>query len=248
MTDYNFQTPPPLPKENELENVSFSYSPSLERSLFTKVFAWMGGALFVTAVVALLVASSNWVFSIITNPILFWGFIIAELLVVIIMTARLQKMSFATAAVLMILYSVLNGVTLSIVFLAYSLGSIARVFFITAGMFALMAVIGAKTKRNLAPAVRYLMMALIGLILMSVVNIFLQSTPLDWIISGIGVVLFTILTAVDTNRIKHTVREMVAAGADTESLHKLALVGSLQLYLDFINLFLYLLRFFGSRD
>lgn len=241
-TDSSWQGSPSYVEEK------YYYSKSLEKSLFTKVFAWMGGALFLTAITALLVASSSLVWKLVATPALFFGLVIAELIVVVVLSARIYKMSFATASLLMVLYSILNGTTLSLIFMAYSLGSIAKVFFITAAMFIVMAIIGAVTKRNLAPMSRYLIMILVGIIIMSVVNIFLGSSKMDWIISAIGVLLFTLLTAVDTNKIKNGLTLMSENGADTESLHKMALIGSLQLYLDFVNLFLYLLRFLGRRN
>ena len=125
--------------------------------------------------------------------------------------------------------------------------SIATTFFIAAGMFGVMALVGATTKRNLSPIYRYLIMTLVGLILASLVNIFLRNTIMDLIISAVGVVLFVILTAVDTNRIKKMITEYNGV-VDNETIRKIALMGALSLYLDFINLFLYLLRFFGRNN
>ncbi len=240
------QTPPPF-YGNSVEVVDET-TKSLEKSLFTKVFAWMGGALLVTALTALVVVNTSLGMAIVGSQPLFLGLIIAELVVVFVLSARINRMSFATAATMMILYSILNGATLSIIFLAYTASSVARVFIITAAMFGAMALYGALTKRNFAPVYRYLMMALIGLIVMVVVNLFLRSSAFDWIISSIGVVLFTVLTAVDTNRIKLVLKQQLNEGSDMVSLHKVALLGALTLYLDFINLFLYLLRFLGNRN
>jgi FtsH-binding integral membrane protein len=154
-------------------------------------------------------------------------------------------MSFPTAGILFVVYSILNGVTLSFVFLAYTLTSITSTFFITAGTFAAMSLIGYNTKKDLSGIGRYLLFALVGLIIASVVNIFLASSPLQWLISFIGVIVFVGLTAYDTQKIKQM---FLMYGDDVnESTQKLALMGSLSLYLDFINLFLYLLRFFGDR-
>lgn len=248
MPDNFFQTPPPVPTEDNNIALKEALGASIERSLFTKVFAWMGGALLVTALTALVVASTSIGTLLVQNSALFFGIIIAELILVFTLSARIQKMSFPTAALMMIVYAMLNGVVLSSIFFVYSFGSIAKVFFITAGMFGAMALYGATTKRNLSALHRVLMLFLLGVIIASLVNLFFRSSALDWLISLVGVVLFTILTAVDTNRIKRAISLRVNEDGETESLHKLALMGSLILYLDFINLFLYLLRFFGSRD
>lgn len=236
----NYQIPPPIQK--------VVVDASVEHSLFSKVFLWMAGALAVTALAALATTGTSLQMMFVTNPMLLWGAIIVELGLVIVLSARINKMSFATAAVVMILYSLLNGVTLSLIFLIYTAASIVKTFFIAAGMFGVMALIGATTKRNIGAWSRYLYMVLIGLIIAIVVNIFFKSSMMDWIISGVAVVLFTILTAVDTNRIKRVLAEMSQNGADTATLNKVALLGSLTLYLDFINLFIYLLRFVGSRN
>lgn len=234
-------TPPPFTSYETI-------TPAVERSFFNKTFLWMFGALLVTAVTSLLVASTSLAITILSNPYLLWGSLIAELVMVIVLSARINKMSFTTAAIMMIAYSILNGITLSFIFLAYKLGSIASTFFITAGMFGAMALIGANTKKNLQPAYRYLIMAVIGLVIALVVNAFMKSSGFDYIISIAGVLIFTVLTAVDTQKIKLLLREGTANGADQETLNKIALMGSLELYLDFINLFLYLLRIFASRD
>lgn len=246
MTNNNFSTPPIL-GENNRESVRFSLTNSQERSIFTKVFAWMGGALFLTAVVSMLFVKLGLANYVLASPTLMWLLIIAQFILVMVLNARIWKMSFASAATLMIIYSILNGTTLSFIFFVFSLGTIARVFFITAGMFGVMAVLGATIKRDLSPLYSYLMMFLLGLIIAIVVNLFVQSTALDWLISVLGVIVFTILTAVDTSRIKRIIAKEYEEGTDVESIHKVALIGSLQLYLDFINLFIYLLRLLG-RD
>ena len=154
-------------------------------------------------------------------------------------------MSFATAGIVFLVYSVLNGVLFSTIFLAYTMGSIASTFFITAGTFGAMSLVGYFIKKDLSAIGRFLMMALIGLIIATVVNIFIQSSLLMWICTICGVLLFSGLTAYDTQKIKHM---FLMHGAEmNESTMKLALMGSLTLYLDFINLFLYLLRIFGDR-
>lgn len=217
-------------------------------ALLRKVYVWMTLALVITGITAYGVASSPGILTaIITNRALFWGLIIAEFALVFIVTGMINRLSLATATLLFIAYSVLNGVTLSIVFVAYTMTSIASVFFITAGTFAAMAVVGYVTKTDLSSLGRILMMALIGLIIATVVNVFfLKSGGFSLVCSYVGVLIFTGLTAYDSQKIK-----MMLAQADdiSEEAQKLALLGSLTLYLDFINLFLYLLRIFGSsRD
>lgn len=215
--------------------------------LLRNVYVWMAGALAVTGLTAAYVAKHlDWVYAIYQNQLLFWGLMIAELAIVLFMSARIMKMSFASAGLLFIAYSILNGITFSFVFLAYSMQSIASTFFVTAGTFGVMALVGATTKRDLSKMGSIMFMALIGLIIATVVNIFLHSTMLMWITTYLGVLIFVGLTAYDSQKIK---RMLMMYGTDVnESTQKLALLGSLSLYLDFINLFLYLLRIFGGRN
>lgn len=239
-------TPPPLYGANEAYSAESTGRRNMSaistRALFNNVFLWMFGALLVTALTALAVVHTP----LMNGPAMIVC-IIAELVLVFVLSARIGKMSFTTATLMMVLYSVLNGVTLSIIFVVYTMTSIATTFFIAAGMFGVMALIGATTKRNLSPIYRYLIMTLVGLILASLVNIFLGNETIDFIISAVGVVLFVILTAVDTNWIKKMIAEYNGV-VDNETIRKIALMGALSLYLDFINLFLYLLRFFGRNN
>jgi hypothetical protein len=171
---------------------------------------------------------------------------IAEVGVVIWLSARLHKLSFASAAGLFTVYSVLNGVTMAAIFAAYTMTSIATTFFVTAGTFGVMAFFGTVTKTDLSKMGKILMMGLIGVIIAAVVNIFLGNSMLELIISVVGVVIFTGLTAWDAKKIKSMMMEY---GTEVnEMTQKLAVIGALSLYLDFINLFLYLLRFLGSRN
>lgn len=243
-------TPPPLYGANRAYSAESTgrrdMSAISTRALFNNVFLWMFGALLVTALTALAVVHTDLFYLLVNGPAMFVC-IIAELVLVFVLSARIGKMSFTTATVMMVIYSALNGVTLSIIFAAYTMTSIATTFFITAGMFGVMALVGATTKHNLSPIYRYLIMTLVGLILASLVNIFLRNTIMDLIISAVGVVLFVILTAVDTNRIKTMITEYNGV-VDNETIRKIALMGALSLYLDFINLFLHLLRFFGRNN
>ena len=182
-----------------------------------------------------------------TNSMLMWGLLIGELALVWYVSARIDHLSLPTATMLFVLYSVLNGATLSIIFMAYTMTSIASVFFITAGTFAAMSLVGYFTKKDLSGLGRILFMALIGLVIATLVNVFLiKSGGFSLIVSYVGVLIFVGLTAYDTQKIKNMLVEADDISADAQ---KIALMGSLALYLDFINLFLYLLRIFGnSRD
>ena len=206
----------------------------------------MAMALAITGVTAFGVASSpNLLALIFSSKLLFFGLIIAELALVILLTARLQKLSLTTATLVFVLFAVINGVTLSSIFVIYTMASIAQTFFICSATFGVMAVYGYTTKRDLSSMGKLLFMALIGLIIATVVNIFMRSSGLDMAISYIGVLVFVGLTAWDTQKIKL----MLANAEDMgEGAQKIALIGALSLYLDFINLFIYLLRIFGRRD
>lgn len=214
-------------------------------TVMRKTFGWMTMCLLITGLTAMGVVNSGLFYQIASSGVM-WLLIIAELVLVFVLSARIHKMSVTTATIMLIVYSVLNGATLSFIFLAYSLGSIAKTFFITTGMFGVMALVGATTKRDLSKMGSILFMALIGLIIASLVNIFLHSSGLDWIISLIGVVLFTALTAYDVQRVKRLATESDLY--DDTQVGRLAIISALSLYLDFINLFLYLLRFFGRND
>ena len=166
---------------------------------------------------------------------------------VFILSARIGKMSFFTSSLLFTIYSILNGVTLSSIFIVYTMTSIAATFFITAGMFGAMALWGYFTKKDLSKWGSIFFMLLIGLILATVVNLFLRSGAMGFIFSIVGVIIFTGLTAFDVNKIKQMLAQMQGF-EEGDVVRKVALMGALTLYLDFINLFLYLLRFFGRRD
>ena len=219
---------------------------SVASTLMRSVYYWMAGALAITGLTAMLVANNpalrNFLFS---SPTLVWGLLIGEIVLVLILSAAINRLSFSTATLLFILYSVVNGVTLSSIFVVYTQGSIASTFFITAGMFGGLALYGSVTKKDLSGMGRFLFMTLIGLIIASIVNIFMHSEMLYWITTFVGVLVFAGLTAWDAQKI-----QQMALMADdvNESTQKMALLGALTLYLDFINLFLYLLRIFGKRN
>ena len=214
--------------------------------LMRKVYVWMTMALLITGFTAYGVANSPGVLQVIYgNPILFWGMIIGEFALVIGVSAAINRLSLTTATLMFVLYSIINGALLSYIFLAYTDSSIATVFFITAGTFAAMAIVGYTTKADLSSMGKYLLMALIGLIIATLVNMFVKSSGLHLILSYIGVLIFVGLTAYDSQKIKQMLMQAPDAG---EAAQKYALLGALTLYLDFINLFLYLLRIFGKRE
>lgn len=215
--------------------------------LMQKVYLWMSLALVITGFTAYFVATSQTLLTMIFgNSLVMWGLIIAEFALVFTISGAINKLSLTTATLLFTLYSVLNGATLSVIFLAYTLSSIASVFFITSATFGAMALYGYFTKKDLSSWGRILFMALIGIIIATVVNIFLKSGALNMIVSYVGVLVFVGLTAYDSQKIKEMLLQASDAG---EGMQKIALLGALSLYLDFINLFIYLLRIFGSsRD
>lgn len=216
-------------------------------ALMRKVYVWMTLALVITGFTAFGIAENpGLVYTIVTNRILFWGLVIGEFALVMAIYGAIGRLSATAATLLFVLYSIVNGATLSVIFLAYTMTSIASVFFITAGTFAVMAFIGYTTKTDLTSFGKMLMMGLIGIILATVVNIFIGSSMLNMIVSYVGVVVFVGLTAYDSQKIKNLLYQVDNM---SEEAQKLALLGSLTLYLDFINLFLMLLRIFGgNRD
>lgn len=221
-------------------------TPAAYASLMRNVYLWMALALTMTGVSAFYVASSESILEMIfASPAVFYGLVIGEVALVWFLSARIEKLSFATAGILFAVYSILNGVTLSGILLVYTAESITSTFFISAGMFAAMALVGTFIKRDLSMMGRILYMVLIGLVIATIVNIFLGSSMISLVCSYIGVVLFTGLTAYDAQHIK----QMLLKHGDVEddTTMKIALMGSLDLYLDFINLFIYLLRIFGDR-
>lgn len=215
-------------------------------ALLRKVYVWMTLALVITGITAYGVASSpNLLAAFFSSRATMWILLIAELGLVFYLSARIMRMSLTSATLCFIIYSILNGVVLSTLFVAFTQTSIAQAFFVSAGTFAAMSAYGYFTKRSLDSMGKYLMMALVGLIIAMLVNIFVGSGTLNLIVSCVGVLLFTLLTAYDTQKIKL----MLALQPDaSEASQKIALLGSLTLYLDFINLFLYLVQLFGSSD
>ena len=228
--------------ENELRNTA---AVSLTNSVMRRVYFKMFLAMIVTAVTSVFVAGNEAILTLIFSsrvaPIVL---LVLQVGVVLILSGRIQKLSTGTASLLFYLYSVLTGVTLSVILLVYTASSIAQTFFITAAVFAAMSIYGYFTSNDLSRFGSIMFMALIGMIVCSLVNMFFKSSTMDWIISFAGVLIFIGLTAWDTQKIKY-----MTAYADESMVGKIATIGALNLYLDFVNLFLYLLRFFGdSRD
>ena len=225
-----------------------SYAPvaaSDERvtSFLSKVYGWMFLGLLITAGVAFFVASSpTLIETLILNRILFWVLMIGQLGLVFYLSARVEKMAPTTAAALFLVYSATVGVTTSVILLVYTASSIFSTFVVTAGMFGATALFGTFTKRSLAGIGQFMFMGLIGLILAMVVGFFWQNSALQFVITVIGIIVFTGLTAWDAQRLKH-----MAAVLPDGRLASYAIVGALSLYLDFINLFFFLLRLMGGR-
>lgn len=237
--------------ERNYQNFIEIESAEVSRSFMSKVFLWMFVALGVTALTAYVCASSASFFSLFFNSvtgsmsILGWVITFAPLILVFVMSARIDRMSKSAMTGIFVLYSVLMGMSLSFIFWAYTSASIVKTFLVTAGMFGVMAVAGFTTKTDLTKFGHIMMMGLVGIIIATLVNFFTKSAAMDYVISMIGVLIFTGLTAYDVQKLKQI---GAMSSADEESMSKMVLFGALSLYLDFINLFLYLLRIFGNRD
>lgn len=212
-------------------------------AVMKSVYLRMTVGLIITAIVSLLAVSQGFLAFMFQNSFLMWGLMIAEIVLVIAISAGISKMKSSTALLLFILFAVVNGLSLSPIFAIYTGTSIAKTFLICAGTFGAMSIYGYTTKSDLSRMGSILIMALIGLIICSVINLIWPSTTFGWIISLVGVAIFVGLTAWDTQKIKQ-----MAAVMPASSIGHLATLGALSLYLDFINLFLYLLRFFGNRE
>ncbi len=230
--------------------------PATEAStiFLAKVFNWMAIGLGLTGLTAILTINSQTALQMLftvqdgyakPNMVLY-GLLLGELGLVFYLSARIQKFSAQAATGLFLGYSILNGITLSTILLYYTMSSVAATFFITAGMFGTMAIYGFVTKKDLSSWGSFLFMGLIGIIIAMVVNIFLASSMMSWVISGLGVIIFTGLTAYDVQQITRMGAQGIMDGGEA-AIRKGAIMGALKLYLDFINLFLILLRFMGNR-
>lgn len=234
-----------------MQNIPSSYNhttgsqtAALVQSFFMQVYGWMMFGLLTTGVLAFYTAHSHFLLSLIFgSKLVFYGLLLAEVGIVFALGNSIQSLSATAASFLFFVYSALNGLTLASIFLRYTQGSIASVFFITAGTFGAMTIYGYLTKADLSKWGNLLFMSLIGLIIASLVNLFVQSSALMWVLTYAGVLIFVGLTAYDTQRLKEIAHQL----NDEGSIDKFAVLGALTLYLDFINLFLYLLRIFGKR-
>jgi len=215
-----------------------------QSSITSQVYAWMTAGLLVTGAVATATANSPMLLNLIFgNPFAIWILFIIEIGMVLGLSAAISRLSPGAATALFLAYSAVNGLTLASIFLIYTSASIASTFFITAAMFGVMSVYGYVTKRDLTRLGNLLVMGLIGFVIASVVNLFLQSAALYWIVTYAGILIFVGLIASDTQKIKRLSQQ----ATDDSSARRIAILGSLMLYLDFINLFLLLLRIFGGR-
>lgn len=218
---------------------------TISAAFFPKVYGWMTAGLALTALAALFTLTSEGLLQLIFgNRLVFYGLIFGELGLVIAMSAAINRISATVATLMFLLYSALNGITFAGIFLVYTQSSITSTFLVSAGTFGAMSLYGMATRRDLTGWGSFLFMGLIGIIIASVVNIFLHSAMITWITSYLGVFIFVGLTAYDTQKLK---RLSEAGFADEESRRKSAILGALTLYLDFINLFLMLLRIMGNR-
>lgn len=214
------------------------------KEFILKVYHWMTLGLLLTGLVSWYLVKTKLVISLIENPMIFWGAIILELGAVFVLAGLIHRMSSGMASLIFLAYAALNGVTLSLVFMAYTQESVENAFFVSAGTFAAMSFIGYTTKKDLTSMGHFLFMGLIGLIIASIVNMFMHSSPLNMLITYAGVLIFVGLTAYDTQKIK---RMANPADMGTDAETKDAISGALMLYLDFINLFLMILRAMGGR-
>jgi FtsH-binding integral membrane protein len=232
----------------ETLSVKRTHADILVNEFVRSVYNWMAIGLGLTGFIAYFISDTpslvNLVFK---NPLIFYSLIIGELVLVFSLGARVNRMQASTATLLFIIYAILNGITLSFIFLVYTGSSIASTFLVCAGTFIACSIYGMTTKRDLTSVGGFMAMGLIGIIIASVVNIFIRSSAMNMIISYIGVIIFVGLSAYDTQKLKAMALSQ-PAGLDPGIIRKGAILGALSLYLDFINLFLMLLRILGRRD
>ena len=225
--------------------ISLANQAQAERSFITRTFLWMTLGLLVTAVVAFVVASSPTLRQFIYgNTFVIWGLFIAQIALVISLSVAVNKLSPVIATLIFFAYAALTGVTFSSILLVYTASSVASTFVVTAGMFGILTIIGMGTKMDLTAIGTLAFIGLIGVILMSLVNFFLQSETLYWVISIAGVIIFVALIARDAQRLKQMATQV---DPNSEQGQRASIMGALVLYLDFINLFLFLLRILGRR-
>jgi len=238
--DYNSQT--------QSAQSSYEYTGALAKNFISNVFSWMGIALAITAVTAYYFAADQELISLLRNvdgmTTLGWVVMLSPFAIILVMNFGFNKLSYSTLVLVFGIYAVLMGMSLSFILLMYTASSVFQTFLVTSLMFGVMALVGYTTKTDLTKFGSILMMALIGLIIASVINMLMGSAIMDYIISFVGVLIFTGLTAYDVQKLKNI---GMGISGPSEHTNKLAIMGALNLYLDFINLFLFLLRFMGDR-
>lgn len=243
----NYNNLPPLPQPSATQATPYQNEWSLSTymtQVMRKVYVKMFLGLLVTALTSFFVLSNETILlTLVQSRGLLIGLCVAELALVFGLSMAINKLSTPVATLMFYVYALINGITLTPIFLMYTMSSIGLTFLVTSGVFLVMSIYGYTTKSDLTKFGTFMVMALIGLIVCTIINIFLASSVMDWIISFVGVIIFIGLTAWDTQKIK-----LMAQETDEANAGKLATLGALSLYLDFINLFLYLLRFLGSRD
>ncbi|HYX49807.1 MAG TPA: Bax inhibitor-1/YccA family protein [Ktedonobacteraceae bacterium] len=233
-------------RENVAQPQLYSIPRVEVRPLLRSVYLWMTLGLLITAVVAFAVA--EYAPHLLQNVVLVWGILIAQLILVIVLAAAIWRLSFAVAALIFVVYAALTGFSLSGIVLYYSLGTLTQAFLSTAALFAVMSIVGITTKADLTKLGTYLIIGLVGIIIAMFINFFLRSNTFDFIISILGVIIFTGLTAYDTQKIARLAADPRIEGEGSQLAGKLSILGALTLYLDFLNLFLFLLRIFGRSQ
>jgi FtsH-binding integral membrane protein len=233
-------------RENVAQPQLYSVQRVEVRPLLRSVYLWMTLGLLITAVVAFAIAA--YAPHLLQNVLLVWGLLIAELILVIVLAAAIWRLSFGAAALIFVLYAGLTGISLSGIVLYYDLGTLTQAFLSTAALFAVMSIVGLTTKADLSKLGTYLIIGLFGIILAMIINFFFRSSAFDFIISIIGVIIFTGLTAYDTQKIARLATDPRIEGEGSQLAGKLSILGALTLYLDFLNLFLFLLRIFGRSQ
>ena len=216
------------------------------RPLLRSVYLWMTLGLLITAVVAFAIA--DYAPHLLENVLLVWGILIAQLILVVVLASAIWRLSFGAAALIFVLYAGLTGISLSGIVLYYDLGTLAQAFFSAAALFVVMSIVGFTTKVDLTKLGTYLIIGLFGIIIAMIINFFFRSNTFDYIISIIGVIIFTGLTAYDTQKISRLASDPRIEGEGSQLAGKLSILGALMLYLDFLNLFLFLLRIFGRSS
>ena len=233
-------------KQNVAQAQLYSVPRVEVRPLLRSVYLWMTLGLLLTAVVAFAVA--DYAPHLLQNVLLVWGILIAQLILVVVLATAIWRLSFGAAAFIFVVYAALTGFSLSGIVLYYSLGTLTQAFLSTAALFGVMSIVGLTTKADLSKLGTYLIIGLVGIIIAMFINFFLRSSAFDFVISILGVIIFTGLTAYDTQKIARMAADPRIEGEGSQLAGKLSILGALTLYLDFLNLFLFLLRIFGRSE